>query len=100
MGFKIWRRDNQNWDLAFDIIFTSKESAENRIAELNAIWHDPIKFGELEFLAYPEEIKIAKNGSILDKNLPTYRKKNNGRKKHNKIPKNPNIKFSKRKSRD
>jgi hypothetical protein len=66
MGFKIWRKDSQGWSIAFDEIYSTKISVDERIAELNATYHNLVILGELSFYAYPEEIKIAKNGTIID----------------------------------
>lgn len=75
MGFKIWRKDNQGWDLAFDTVFESREIVDSRIQELNAVWHDKVKYGELAFYPYRDDIKIARDGSIIDDNLQAIRSK-------------------------
>ena len=103
MGFKIWRKDSQGWSLAFDIVYDTKDLAEDRIAELNAVWHDKIRFGELAFYAYPEDIKINKSGEIIDdkltsiykKRLPKHKKRNGKRKRS---PNNRNMKGHERHS--
>lgn len=66
MGFKIWRKDNTGWWLAFDIIFNSKDKADEYIQELNAKYSDKVKYGELSFFSYRDDIKISKDGSIID----------------------------------
>lgn len=70
MGFKIWGKDSSGWYLVFDVIFDTKEKADDQIQELNAKYADRIKFGELSFHSYREDIKIAKDGSIIDPLLP------------------------------
>jgi hypothetical protein len=85
MGFKIWRKDREGWFLAFDIVFPTREKALERIAELNAAHKDLVKFGELEFLPYPEDIKIDKKGDIIDDKLPIYRQKSKRRQSNYKL---------------
>ena len=75
MGYKIWRKDLRGWDLAFDTVYDSRESVDARIAELNAEHHDKIRYGELAFYAYRDDIKLAKDGSVVDDKLPTNRSK-------------------------
>lgn len=65
-GYRIWRKDRFGWELAFDQVFTSKESVDERILELNAQYHDLIRYGELAFLPYREDIRLSKSGGIID----------------------------------
>lgn len=69
MGYRIWSKDKNVWELTFDTVYKTRELAEDQVAELNAVYKTRVSLGELEFLIYPEEIKIAKNGQIVD--LPT-----------------------------
>lgn len=71
MGYKIWRKDSSGWELAFDTVYPTREKVDERIAELNAVYHQQVHLGELEFLPYLEEIKLARNGSVIDDALPT-----------------------------
>jgi hypothetical protein len=75
MGFKIWRKDSSGWYLAFDAVFENKEKADEQVAELNAKYADRVKFGELSFHPYREDIKLSKDGSIIDPMLPTNKPK-------------------------
>jgi hypothetical protein len=75
MGFKIWGKDSSGWYFAFDVIFDTKEKADDQIQELNAKYADRVKFGELSFHPYREDIKLAKDGSIIDPLLPTNKAK-------------------------
>lgn len=88
MNYKIWRKDGNEWSLAFDTIYSSKILVDERISELNAVYHELIRFNELTFYAYPEDIKISKNGFIISNEKPKMNiKKNkyyNKRKKKNK----------------
>ncbi|MFA5759159.1 MAG: hypothetical protein WC942_07395 [Clostridia bacterium] len=79
--YKIWRKDNFGWSIAFDTLFESKEKADEHIAELNAVYHEKVNFGELSFYPYRENIKLSKDGNIIDPNIPIY-------KKHRKYSKN------------
>lgn len=83
MGFKIWRKDKFGWCLAFDAIFNSQEAANARIAELQAAFHDMISLGELSFYPYRDDIKLDRDGSIIDNNLPIYKQKRS--RPHNKF---------------
>jgi hypothetical protein len=67
MGYKIWRRDNNIWNLAFDTIFKTEEIVSEYILELNATYNNLVKFGELEFRSYKDDIKLAKDGKIIEK---------------------------------
>lgn len=69
MGYRIWSKDKNVWELTFDTVYKTREQAEDQVAELNAVYKSRVSLGELEFLIYPEEIKIAKNGQIIDKIL-------------------------------
>lgn len=69
MGYKIWRKDNSGWALAFDTIYQTRELADEGIAELNAVYHYQVSTGELSFYPYLEDIRLAKDGSIIDKVL-------------------------------
>lgn len=91
MGFKIWGKDNSGWYLAFDVIFDTKEKVDDYVQELNAKYHDRVRFGELSFHSYREDIKIAKDGSIIDPLLQTSKNSNNRRSFKN-------TKYTKRKS--
>lgn len=66
MGFRIWRKDKTGWSLAFDSIYNTKEEADAHIEELNAVYHDKVKYGELLFYPYREDIELNKNGSIIE----------------------------------
>jgi hypothetical protein len=66
MGYKIWRKDNNVWSLAFDTIYETQDKVNNAIGELNARYHDLIKYGELEFLPYLDYVKLARDGSIIE----------------------------------
>jgi hypothetical protein len=66
MGFKIWGKDSSGWYLAFDVIFDTKEKADDQVSELNAKYADRVSFGELSFYPYREDIKLAKDGSVID----------------------------------
>ena len=74
MGYKIWRKDLRGWSLAFDTVYESRETVDERIAELNAEHHDKIKYGELAFYAYRDDIKLARDGNVVDDKLPTNKK--------------------------
>jgi hypothetical protein len=67
MGFKIWRKDGSIWELAFDSIYPTRDLAEIAIGELNAAYHERVLYGELAFYIYPDDVKIDKKGSIVDK---------------------------------
>lgn len=73
MGYKIWRKDSSGWELAFDTVYPTREKVDERIAELNAVYHHQVQLGELEFLPYLEEIKLSRNGNVIDEALPTNR---------------------------
>jgi len=66
MGYKIWRKDNNVWSLAFDTIYETQDKVNDAIAELKARYHELMKYGELEFLPYLDHIKLARDGSIVD----------------------------------
>jgi hypothetical protein len=66
MGYKIWRKDNAGWSLAFDTVYSTREAVDARIAELQAEHHDKVQYGELSFLPYRDDIKLAKDGSVID----------------------------------
>jgi len=66
MGFRIWRKDKTGWSLAFDSVYNTKEEADTHIEELNAAYHDKIKYGELLFYPYREDIELNRNGTIID----------------------------------
>jgi hypothetical protein len=66
MGYRIWRKDNKAWSLAFDTIYETQDKVNDAIAELNARYHDLIKYGELEFLPYLDHVKLARDGSIAE----------------------------------
>jgi aminoglycoside phosphotransferase family enzyme len=66
MGYKIWRKDSSGWWPAYDAIFDTREKVEERIAELNATYADKVKYGELSFHPYRDDIKLNKDGSIID----------------------------------
>jgi hypothetical protein len=80
MGYKIWQKDKSGWSLAFDTIYESLEKVTERIAELNAIYHDKIKYNEIAFASYLDYIRLAKDGSIIDapKMRPIRRNKKSG----------------------
>lgn len=86
MGFKIWRQDTSGWSLAFDSVYNTKEAADARIQELNAAYAEKIHFGELAFYLYRDDIKIAKDGSIVDSVLKrrTSKGKRKGKRRKNK----------------
>lgn len=66
MGYKIWRKDKYGWELAFDTVYPTREKVDERIAELNAVYHDMVRNSELQFHPYREDIKLAKDGSVID----------------------------------
>ena len=65
-GYRIWRKDRFGWELAFDQVFTTKESVDSRIQELNAQYNDLVKYGELAFYPYREDIRLSRSGGIID----------------------------------
>jgi len=69
MGYKIWRKDKHGWDLAFDTVYDTKDKADEYIASLNAQYAEMVKYGELSFYPYREDIKLDKNGEIIDTEL-------------------------------
>ena len=77
MGYKIWRKDRDGWSIAFDSVYPTKERVEERIAELNARYHNLVKFGELSFYAYTEDVKLDSRGNIV--NDQPYKKRRNNR---------------------
>ena len=79
-GYKIWRKDSSGWELAFDIVYPTRENVNDRIAELNAVYHQQVQLGELEFLPYIEDIKLSRNGSVIDDALPINRPKHRSNK--------------------
>jgi hypothetical protein len=74
MGYRIWRKDKNVWSLAFDTIYETQDKVTDAIAELKAAYHELMKYGDVEFLPYPDNINISKNGNIVE-NTP-YRKPN------------------------
>jgi predicted DNA-binding protein (UPF0278 family) len=66
MGYRIWRKDNNVWSLAFDTIYDTQDKVNNAIAELKARYHDLIRYGELDFLPYLEHVKLARDGSVVE----------------------------------
>jgi hypothetical protein len=66
MGYRIWSKDKNIWELTFDTIYKTRDLAEEQIAELNAVYKSRVSLGELEFYIYPEEVKIGKNGQIVE----------------------------------
>lgn len=66
MGYKIWRKDNSVWSLAFDTIYETQDKVNAAIEELKARYHDLIRYGELEFLPYLEHVKLARDGSVVE----------------------------------
>mgnify|MGYP001045476932 CR=1 FL=1 len=70
MGYKIWRKDKYGWELAFDYVYPTREKVDERIAELNAAYPDKIKYGELSFYPYRDDIVLSKDGNIVDDKLP------------------------------
>lgn len=70
MGYKIWRKDQSGWSLAFDAVYPTREKVEEAIAELNARYYEMVKYGELAFYPYRDDIRLSKDGSIIDPNLP------------------------------
>lgn len=97
MGYKIWRKDSAGWSLAYDTVFETRESAEERIGSLNAQYAEKVKFGELKFYPYRDDIKLDKDGNVVDpfiqnqvrkkshqpKRKPDQRRFNNGSKTEN-----------------
>lgn len=75
MGYRIWRKDNNAWSLAFDTIYETQDKVNDAIAELNARYHDMIKYGELQFLPYLEHVNLNRDGSVKE---PFSRKTNGG----------------------
>lgn len=73
MGFKIWRKDKFGYELAFDVVFETEEKANEQIAELNARYFNNIKYNDLSFFSYKEDIKLSKDGSVIKPNLPRKR---------------------------
>jgi len=66
MGYKIWRKDNNVWSLAFDTIYETQDKVNDAIAELKARYHDLMQYGELDFLPYLDHVKLARDGSIAE----------------------------------
>lgn len=66
MGYRIWRKDNNAWSLAFDTIYETQDKVNDAIAELNARYHDMIKYGELQFLPYLEHVNLNRDGSVRE----------------------------------
>ena len=81
MGYKIWRRDPKGWCLAFDTVYETREDVDARIAELNAEHNDKIKYGELAFYPYRDDIKLARDGSVVDDKLPIRRQQRRRRRR-------------------
>jgi hypothetical protein len=69
MGYKIWRKDQTGWSLAFDVIYSTKDKADEVIEELNARYHELVKYGELMFYPYRDDIKLSRDGKIIDPTL-------------------------------
>lgn len=86
MGYKIWMNNKNEWSLAFDIIFDTKEKADERINELKAAYHEKVLFNEISFHAYPEDIKISKTGNIIDKEIKKIIKRKPKKRKRRNIP--------------
>jgi len=84
MGYKIWRRDPRGWSLAFDVVYETREDVDERIAELNAEHHDKIRYGELAFYPYRDDIKLARDGSVIDDKLPVRRSRRPNRRRPSK----------------
>lgn len=70
MGYKIWRKDRNGWSLAFDATYPTREKADEAVAEANARYHELVKYGELMFYPYRDDIKLSRDGSIIDPNIP------------------------------
>jgi hypothetical protein len=75
MNYKIWRKDKNEWSLAFDEIFKSKQEVDDRIKELNAAYYNLVRYNELNFYAYSEDIKLTKNGSVIDNKIHPYKQR-------------------------
>jgi len=83
MGYKIWRRDNNDWNLAYDTVYDTLDEANEYIGSLNAQYSDKVSFGDLEFYPYREDIRLNKHGEIIDATLqgrrqrrtPSYKRK-------------------------
>lgn len=75
MGYKIWRKDSTGWSLAFDMVFASREAVDEYIGSLNAQYAERVKFGDLSFHPYRDDIKLNKDGSINDPSLQLIRSK-------------------------
>jgi predicted DNA-binding protein (UPF0278 family) len=67
MGYRIWRKDNNVWSLAFDTIYETQDKVNTAIEELKARYHDLIRYGELDFLPYLEHVKLARDGSVVER---------------------------------
>jgi hypothetical protein len=94
-GYKIWRKDNQGWELAFDTVYPTREKVDERIAELNAAYHEMVQLGELQFYPYREDIRLARDGSIRDVPVTTTAKLSEFTKRNKK----PNHRHRRRKPR-
>lgn len=75
MGYKIWRKDDTGWWLAFDTVFDTREAVDEYIGSLNAQYAEKVRFGEFSFHPYRDDIKLNKDGSIHDPLLITNRPK-------------------------
>jgi hypothetical protein len=89
MGYKIWRKDHNGWSLAFDTVYPTREKVDEAIAEANARYHEMVKYGELTFYPYRDDIKLSKDGNVIDPNIPVRMKmskfKNKRRQHHNRF---------------
>lgn len=74
MGYRIWRKDRSCWSLAFDTIYETQEKVTEAIEELNAVYHQLVKFGELQFLPYLDNINLNKDGSIKEPSKKNFTK--------------------------
>lgn len=73
MGYKIWRKDKHTWSLAFDTIYDTHEKVQEAIAELNAAYHKLVQYGDLQFTAYLDNIRLNKDGSIISSTVTKIR---------------------------
>jgi len=71
MGYKIWRKDRFGWSLAYDTVFATREAVDEHIGSLNAQWAEKVKYGELMFYPYRDDIKLDKEGNIIDNFIQT-----------------------------
>lgn len=75
MGYKIWRKDHLEWSLAYDTVFQTREAVDEHIYSLNAQWAEKVKYGELIFYPYRDDIKLDKDGNIISDTIQTRRGK-------------------------